>query len=934
MGAKTRCRRYLVALVLVVSTSACKQTPGTFVVVEFTGTIPAAQPIQSISLVLHLGTRTDSTVFKAPGGGAITLPTDATLEITSGSGDLTIEATALADDQSVLATGSTLGRVTVGQTIRPTIDLVLVGDSTDGGASGGSDAQQDMGGSAQDASADTPDPATDVRPGDTAPFFSDTADFGGGKGDVGTGGFVGPGTGGGGGGGSMGGGTGGATGGGTGGATGTFQLTSAVGTLDFGAVPVGVVSAPQTVTITNTGGATTPALNVFVGDGHHFPVYQDRCSGAFLRPGDSCTVVFTFNPDTVGGMQTSGSVGPTQGPVAKFTLSGTASNGAPMLTMSPSTVDFKTVEVGTGSSIAFTVTNNGSADTGTIKIQTTPASAFQITNDTCSATTLGNAGRCTFTLAFAPQTIGIASATITAQSTLGLATTSSAVGVGQDHVQLTVQFAGAGGGSVTGQGLNCISGTACTIGIARIEPTALPRIDLSALANSASLFSGWGAPCSGTGNCTLVMDGPKTITATFDAVPVQITLNVIGLGGQQGTIVSDDGAITCNGSCPALTHAASATFTLVAKPGSSSTFAGWTDGPCHGAGPKCTFALNGPTNITATFGPQSYMFVTSSTVVPGKLGGVAGADDFCQRAASAANLPGAYKAWLTSSGNTARSRLSGGGWIRTDGRPFTKNLAALANQNSPVVYYPPRIDEFGNDLGDNTKGVATGGDPQGPISMVQCDDYTTASGGMYVGNAANGSAGWMMNVLDANGCGLPYRLYCFRTDGLVADIVPPPQPGRRVFVSANPFLSGGAVSPDQQCQADAAAAGLVNAPQFVAFISTAAAPALKRLNASGPPWKRVDDVFVVRQMADFASGRLLAPLGLVADGSLYRSGSVWSGAKDPTAPATATCRDWTTGARTLTTIVGNCDTTETPGWFNDTTTTCDYTSNRLICIEP
>ena len=150
----------------------------------------------------------------------------------------------------------------------------------------------------------------------------------------------------------------------------------------------------------------------------------------------------------------------------------------------------------------------------------------------------------------------------------------------------------------------------------------------------------------------------------------------------------------------------------------------------------------------------------------------------------------------------------------------------------------------------------------------------------------------------------------------------------------NPFLSGGSVSPDQQCQADATAAGLANAPQFVAFISTAATPALKRLNANRAPWKRVDEVFVVRQVSDFASGRLLAPPGLVADGSLYRSGSIWSGAKGPTSPATATCRDWTTGAKTLTTMVGNGDTTEAPGWFSCTTTPCDYTFNRLICIEP
>jgi hypothetical protein len=95
------------------------------------------------------------------------------------------------------------------------------------------------------------------------------------------------------------------------------------------------------------------------------------------------------------------------------------------------------------------------------------------------------------------------------------------VGVGQDHIQLTVQFAGAGGGSVTGPGVNCLSGSACNIGIVRTDPAWPPSLNLSALANSTSLFSGWSGPCSGTGNCSIVMDASKTVTATFDAVPVR-----------------------------------------------------------------------------------------------------------------------------------------------------------------------------------------------------------------------------------------------------------------------------------------------------------------------------------------------------------------------------------------------------------------------------
>jgi hypothetical protein len=934
MQTKARLLCSWVALFLVTSLAACKQSTGTFVLLTFDGSVPAGKSIHSIELSLQLGTRIDKTTFQAAAGGAITLPTDATLQIGSGSGDLTVSANALASDQSLLAMGTNGGRVTAGQTTRITVHLGA--SNGDAGADGFLDAQQDGLVAGKDAASDGPTVAAEAKAPDIVSAPADVADVpsggsggtstagvGGGSGGTASGGAGGTASGGGGSGGS-----------GSGGSGGTFQLSLTVATLDFGVVPVGSVSAPKTLTITNVGGGTSPALMLFVGDGHHFPMNQDRCSGAVLPPGGTCTVAFTFNPDIAGTMRTDGSVGPDLGPATKFTLSGTAANGTPVLSLSPNSVDFMTVDIGIASPVAFTVTNNGAADSGPIKILVNPVSAFQISNDGCSTVTLGNQGRCTFSLVFAPQTIGIVSATITAQAASGLTASSSATGVGQDHVQLTVKFAGTGGGSVTGTNLNCLSGLACTVGFTRSNLSSLPTVDLSALANGSSLFSGWSGGCTGTSKCTIVMDASKTVTATFDAIPVQISLNVLGLAGQQGTLVSDDGSVTCGGSCPAMTHAASANFTLTAKPGPNSSFVGWTDGPCHGTSPTCTFALTGPTIVSATFGPQSYMFVSSSTIVPGKLGGIAVADKECQRLASNANLPGTYQAWLSATGINGRSRVGSGGWVRTDGRPFSKNLASLTSQSPGVVYYPPRLDETGNDIGNSNTYVATGGDSSGTALGSQCSDYTSPTGSLYMGDAANGSLGWAMSILDSTGCSLPHRTYCFRSDGLVTDLVPPSQPGRRVFLSSKAFVPSGSGSPDRWCQSEATAANLVNASQFIAFVSTSTTPALKRLSASGLPWKRVDEVFVVRQISDFAAGKLLAPLGLFADGSQYSSANVWTGASDPSALGTSTCQDWTTNATTLNGLVGGSDTTAAPDWFDVVPTTCDSATNHLICIEP
>lgn len=89
------------------------------------------------------------------------------------------------------------------------------------------------------------------------------------------------------------------------------------------------------------------------------------------------------------------------------------------------------------------------------------------------------------------------------------------------------------------------------------------------------------------------------------------------------------------------------------------------------------------------------------------------------------------------------------------------------------------------------------------------------------------------------------------------------QEAKARFVSGHtkPFVPGGSVGADQMCQADAVAANLANASQFLAFLATSTTPAMKRIRPSGAPWKRADDVFVVRQISDFANGNLGPRLG-------------------------------------------------------------------------
>jgi hypothetical protein len=537
--------------------SGCQQPNKSYVLLSFSGTVD--QPIRSIAVDLTLGARTDSTSFEEPAGDTIKLPVEGALEIGGGEGDLAVSARALDDGQRVVAEGSGSGRVTAGQT--STVEVPLSALIRDAGVDALA-APDGPGLPAPDGpvvATDLSAPDPDTSPGDAAIPSSDSADAvaiggpGGASGGAGgattpnttsgAGGTIEPETTAGAGGATTPpttpdtGGAGGtgitATGGttapvtsvGTGGAGGALttgappgcKLSISPPTLDFGPVPVGRVSQPQPVIATNLGSGVCSNLAVFVNDGQHFPVFQTPCSGQVLGPNFSCKALFTFNPDAVGPFQTDASITPAEGPPVRFWLAGKGQDSVPQIMMNPMSVDFTLRDVGSVGSMEFTITSTDGPDPGTIDVLLNGSPAFSVVNNQCASAILPKGGRCTFTLLFIPTGIGRGEVQIDAKSKTGAKATSFASGTGRDYAQLKVLFAGTGKGTVSGANLNCRSGSPCGLAIERTDPMALPKVELVAQPDDLSQFVGWNGPCGGTGTCAFVMDGPKSVTATFDA---------------------------------------------------------------------------------------------------------------------------------------------------------------------------------------------------------------------------------------------------------------------------------------------------------------------------------------------------------------------------------------------------------------------------------
>ena len=161
------------------------------------------------------------------------------------------------------------------------------------------------------------------------------------------------------------------------------------------------------------------------------------------------------------------------------------------------------------------------------------------------------------------------------------------------------------------------------------------------------------------------------------------------------------------------------------------------------------------------------MFTTSATFT-GNLGGVAGADDKCKTAATAAGLKGHYLAYIGATGASAPSRFAGAsGWTRVDGSKVVNQISEFGTVLLPNA---PLLDETGNNLALTAQlrvWTATAADTsyfgQNCNAAGTLPDWSTVSANTTTGvlNATNS------NVLNGGGvqtCGTALHLYCFGID--------------------------------------------------------------------------------------------------------------------------------------------------------------------------
>ncbi len=156
------------------------------------------------------------------------------------------------------------------------------------------------------------------------------------------------------------------------------------------------------------------------------------------------------------------------------------------------------------------------------------------------------------------------------------------------------------------------------------------------------------------------------------------------------------------------------------------------------------------------------VFITSS-VFNGSLGGLSGADTFCQNAADNAAVAGTYLAWLSDSTTAVKDTFikSQHPYVLLDGRIFAWNWNDLAVKSISTYL---EIDENGATVTDESvwTGTLPSGESYSTNSGEQCDNWTSEAG-VYsglAGRSSSGTSGWSM-MMGLQLCSNSYRLFCF-----------------------------------------------------------------------------------------------------------------------------------------------------------------------------
>jgi hypothetical protein len=308
-------------------------------------------------------------------------------------------------------------------------------------------------------------------------------------------------------------------------------------TLGFSSQPAGVAGAAQTVTVTNSGGATMGNVGFQITGagttGAAFSLASTTC-GASLAAGASCTAQLVFTPNVIGGEAASLAVSSSTLGVSPATVALSGTGTGVGLAAGPAQLSYASEPVGQPSPAqSVTVTNvSPNAAAGLSVAVTGP---FSLTANNCPASLAGGAS-CTAGVVFTPIAGGQSTGQVTVNSTWALAPASVALsGIG--GLVNAVQFKpGSVLFSTTGAGQ---TSSPTTVTISNASTTqALTNLALAASQGFTLVNNTCGSSLAANANCTVGVEftpasagaATGTLTVTSGVLAAPAVMQLAGTG--------------------------------------------------------------------------------------------------------------------------------------------------------------------------------------------------------------------------------------------------------------------------------------------------------------------------------------------------------------------------------------------------------------------
>jgi CSLREA domain-containing protein len=207
------------------------------------------------------------------------------------------------------------------------------------------------------------------------------------------------------------------------------SLSASGDTGDFGSLPWGATSDPQSFSVANHTGNPLPAGTVLGGaNAGDFQTSSDSCTNTGVLNNTSCTLDVAFHPVSAGNGVRNASLALSVSPVQLVPLTGTATE---YVSVAPTSHNFGSTQTGTPTGATeFVVTNAGPGTSGTFAttLAGPNASEFGITANTCAGQTLAALATCSVSVRFAPATAGTKTATLNIIGTPGGTTSATLTG--------------------------------------------------------------------------------------------------------------------------------------------------------------------------------------------------------------------------------------------------------------------------------------------------------------------------------------------------------------------------------------------------------------------------------------------------------------------------------------------------------------------------